>query len=121
MLSTEKIPFEQLPDAVAELTREVVSLKELITGKFAATTTTIAEDRWMSLDELCEYLPDKPSKATVYGWVNVRKIPYHKRTKKLAFLKSEIDKWMQDARRKTAEELREESIKSHGYRKGGAL
>lgn len=121
MVSTEKITFEQLPDAVAELTREVASLKELITDRFAATGNSNSEDRWMSIDELCSYLPDKPSRATVYGWVNMRKIPYHKRTKKLAFLRSEIDGWMQEARRKTAEELREESMRTHGYRKGGAL
>lgn len=121
MVSTENLTFEQLPSAVAELTREVASLKELITDKFAATGTAGTQDKWMSLDELCDYLPDKPSKATVYGWVNVRKIPYHKRTKKLAFLRSEIDQWMQEARRKTADELRQESLVTHGYRKGGTL
>ena len=52
-------------------------------------------DRWMNLNELCEYMPDRPSKATVYGWVNLGKIPVHKGGKKLRFLKSEIDNWMQ--------------------------
>jgi excisionase family DNA binding protein len=54
-----------------------------------------APDRWMNIDELCEYMPDQPSKATVYGWVNQNKIPVHKGGKKLRFLKSEIDNWMQ--------------------------
>ena len=52
-------------------------------------------DRWMNLNELCEYMPDRPSKATVYGWVNLGKIPVHKGGKKLRCLKSEIDNWMQ--------------------------
>ncbi len=52
-------------------------------------------DRWMNLNELCEYMPDRPSKATVYGWVNSSNIPVYKGGKKLRFLKSEIDKWMQ--------------------------
>ena len=51
-------------------------------------------ERWMNLNELCEYIPDKPSKPTVYGWVNAGTIPVHKGGKKLRFLKSEIDKWM---------------------------
>jgi excisionase family DNA binding protein len=51
-------------------------------------------DRWMDLNELCNYIPDRPSKATVYGWVNVGTIPVHKGGKKLRFLKSEIDNWM---------------------------
>lgn len=52
-------------------------------------------DSWMNLNELCEYMPDRPSKATVYGWVSLGKIPVHKGGKKLRFLKSEIDNWMQ--------------------------
>ncbi len=54
-------------------------------------------DRWMNLNELCEYLPDNPSKATVYGWVHNNKIPVHKGGKKLRFLKSEVDNWMLSA------------------------
>jgi len=49
----------------------------------------------MNMQELCEYIPDRPSRATVYGWVNTKSIPVHKGGKKLRFLKSEIDKWMQ--------------------------
>jgi site-specific DNA-methyltransferase (adenine-specific) len=45
-------------------------------------------------DELCEYMPDRPTKATVYGWVHANKVPVHKGGKKLRFLKSEIDNWM---------------------------
>jgi excisionase family DNA binding protein len=51
-------------------------------------------DRWFDLNELCEYHPDKPSKHTVYGWVNAGIIPVHKGGKKLRFLKSEIDNWL---------------------------
>jgi len=52
------------------------------------------EDKWMNLNELCNYLPDRSSKATVYGWVNQKNIPVHKGGKKLRFLKSEIDIWL---------------------------
>lgn len=54
----------------------------------------IETDVWFDLRELCEYHPDKPSKATVYGWVNSKNIPVHKGGKKLRFLKSEIDNWL---------------------------
>lgn len=52
------------------------------------------EDKWMDLNQLCNYMPDQPSKPTVYGWVHSNKIPFHKGGKKLRFLKSEIDNWM---------------------------
>ena len=54
----------------------------------------IETDVWFDLGELCQYHPDKPSKPTVYGWVNARTIPVHKGGKKLRFLKSEIDNWL---------------------------
>jgi len=51
-------------------------------------------DRWMDLIEVCNYIPDKPTKPTVYGWVHSNNIPFHKGGKKLRFLKSEIDNWL---------------------------
>ena len=85
-----------------------------ITGTFPSTSGLCRCRYYM-------YLPDKPSKQTVYGWVNQRLIPYHKTTKRLSFLKSEIDAWIANGRRKTAKELRDEAVITHGYRKGSAL
>lgn len=62
-------------------------------------------DRWFDLNELCQYHPDKPTKPTVYGWVNARTIPVHKGGKKLRFLKSEIDNWLRQGRKKTLNEI----------------
>jgi excisionase family DNA binding protein len=68
-------------------------------------------DRWFDLNELCHYHPDKPSKATVYGWVNAGIIPVHKGGKKLRFLKSEIDNWLKQGRKKTLAEIALETEK----------
>ena len=121
MPSTEKISFDQLPDVVAGLREEIMSLRSFIASQFEALGNKPEPESWMSLDQLCDYLPDKPSKQTVYGWVNQRLIPYHKTTKRLSFLKSEIDAWIANGRRKTAKELRDEAVITHGYRKGSAL
>lgn len=61
--------------------------------------------QWMDIETLREYLPDKPVKATVYAWVHGRSIPFYKGTKKLRFLKSEIDKWLQNGRQMTFHEI----------------
>jgi excisionase family DNA binding protein len=66
-------------------------------------------DRWFDLNELCQYHPDKPTKPTVYGWVNARGIPVHKGGKKLRFLKSEIDDWLKQGRKKTWAETAKEA------------
>ncbi|HEX7584875.1 MAG TPA: helix-turn-helix domain-containing protein [Prolixibacteraceae bacterium] len=68
-------------------------------------------ERWMNLQELCEYLPDKPKVQTVYSWVSNKLIPYNKGSKHLRFLKSEIDTWLKSGRRKTLAELQAETFK----------
>ncbi|MBL0342688.1 MAG: helix-turn-helix domain-containing protein, partial [Bacteroidetes bacterium] len=66
-------------------------------------------DRWLDLNELCIYHPDKPSKPTVYGWVNAGIIPVHKGGKKLRFLKSEIDAFLKLGRKQTLAEIASEA------------
>jgi excisionase family DNA binding protein len=66
-------------------------------------------DRWFSLNELCNYHPDKPTKPTVYGWVNAGLIPVHKGGKKLRFLKSEIDNWLKQGKKKTFAEIQQQA------------
>ena len=77
-------------------------------------------DQWFDLNELCSYLPDKPATATVYGWVHTAQIPCHKGGKKLRFLKSEIDTWLMQGRKKT---LQQTKLDADAYlaakRKGG--
>lgn len=103
----EKITFEDLPQAVGLLIDKVESLERTLLTKNEQSNE--CSDCWFNVDELIEYLPDKPAKATVYGWVSNRQIPHHKGNKKLRFLKSEIDKWMAEGKRKSESELQEEA------------
>jgi excisionase family DNA binding protein len=80
--------------------------------KAVRTGPTIELDQWFDLNELCQHHPDKPSKATVYGWVNAGTIPVHKSAKKLRFLKSEIDAWLKQGRKKT---LAETEVEADNY------
>ena len=68
-------------------------------------TPTEPTDRWFNVDELCRYLPDRPAKQTIYGKVSSNEIPHYKDSKKLRFLKSEIDQWLKQGRKKTSLEL----------------
>lgn len=67
------------------------------------------QDRWLSIEDLMDYIPSHPSKQTIYRWTMSKYIPYHKRGKSLQFKKSEIDQWLDDAKRKTTDEIREEA------------
>ena len=108
--------FEQLPKAFTHLTNEVIEIKRLLLEKSNEQPTET--DRWFDLNELCIYHPDKPSKPTVYGWVNAGIIPVHKGGKKLRFLKSEIDNWLRQGRKKTLAETASEAG-SYLKKKGG--
>lgn len=92
------LTLETLPKAFTQLVNEVGEIKRLLQQKAEPPTET---DQWFDLAELCQHHPDKPSKATVYGWVNAGTIPVHKTAKKLRFLKSEIDAWLKQGRKKT--------------------
>lgn len=102
------LTLENLPRAVAQLTDDVSKIKSLLLKQ--ANNQPSETDRWFDLNQFCIYHPDKPSKSTVYGWVKSGFIPVHKGGKKLRFLKSEIDAWLAQGRKKTHAELQEESI-----------
>lgn len=103
---TQGLTLETLPKAFLQLTNEVSEIKRLLLEKSNPQQPT---DRWFDLNELCIYHPDKPSKPTVYGWVNAKSIPFYKRGKKLYFLKSEIDLFLKEGRKKTLSETAKEA------------
>lgn len=93
-----KVTFENLPQKVQEIFDQNQRILELL-EKTKISNVTI--DQWFSIDEFCQYHPDRPKKSTVYSWVNTNSIPFHKTGKKLRFLKSEIDAWLAQGYHKT--------------------
>lgn len=91
--------LQQIPEAVLEIQSRLSRIENLLSDRSNEQRTET--DKWFSIYELCNYHPDKPSKATVYGWVSFGLIPVHKGGKKLRFLKSEIDNWLLSGRKKT--------------------
>ena len=96
-------PFEGIESRLSNIETLLLDLKH--SPKAPSDET----DQWFDLTELCEYHPDKPSKATVYGWVNAGIIPVHKSAKKLRFLKRERDAWLKQGRKKTNSEASSEA------------
>jgi len=90
---TDKITFDNLPEAILELHQKVDRL--LSQNRL---TKQPEEDRLLTVEELQKFLPENPAKQTIYGWVNNRLIPYRKHGKRLYFLKSDIDKWLAKGR-----------------------
>ena len=96
---TQGLTLESLPKAFSHLTNEVMEIKRLLLEK--SNERPADTDSWFDLNELCKYRPDKPKKSTVYSEVKRRSIPFHKPRKKLLFLKSEVDLWIKQSRKRT--------------------
>jgi len=71
---------------------------------------------WLNVEQLCAYLPDHPCRNTIYKWKRKGIIPFHKRSKSLYFLRSDIDAWLISKRGMTRNEISsmiDNDIKSH--------
>ena len=108
-MKTKISKLEELPEALNYLMNMVESLEMKVDALRDDPLKTQKEQEWMDIDELCQYLPTHPAKQTVYTWVNEKIIPYYKSSKKLLFLRSEIDDWLRQGRRKNNEELKREA------------
>lgn len=99
-----QLDSEQLNTIIQNAVRKVISEKTQVEQNRYPEL-----DRWFDIDELEHYLKNK--KATIYGWVHDDLIPYHKNPghKKLRFLKSEIDAWLKQGRKKTLDEISREA------------
>ena len=100
--------FENVPSLLNQLYVKIDSLEKCILEKNSNENEQFSKI-WFNLIELCEYHPSKPKRPTVYAWVNRNLIPYHKRGKKLYFLKSEIDDWLKSGRIKTVAEIQSDA------------
>jgi hypothetical protein len=98
----ENLSFDQLPAAVSQILEKVSGIEQQLQNSLKQVP---ASDTWFDLNELCRYHPDKPAKPTIYAYVQGRTIPFHKKGKKLFFLKSEIDAWLKTGRRRTSSEI----------------
>lgn len=110
----KNITFDALPELVGLILQKIEGLENRILQTPSSVNASSAQNgtAWLDLEELCSYLPDKPSKSTVYSWVGKGYIPYHKKEngKKLYFLHSEIDAWLASGRKKTHSEIEAEAI-----------
>ena len=120
----DKIIFSQIE--LSELVEAIKSAMIYELKNQAKADKPAEADRWLNIFELCDYHPDRPSRNTVYGWVQAGSIPVHKGGKKLRFLKSEIDSWLLQGRKQSTAEIEAESKTERDTylltkRKGGKL
>ncbi len=103
-MDEKNITFEDLPKALSWVIDKLTQL-DLKIDSLASASQHAPAEQWMNLKELCEYLPSHPAEQTVYGWTSCHQIPFHKKGKRIMFLRSEIDLWLRESKIKSTHEL----------------
>lgn len=109
------VTFEQLPQLMVELRKEVTILKELLINKNQVNESSVIEE-FLTVEETAKFL--NLSVPTIYSKVSKRELPALKQGKKLHFLKSELFEYLKRGRKKTNEEIAEEAS-AYTKKKGG--
>ena len=97
------ISFNDLPEAVEELTRKVDELYKIITNVQPQDTT----EQFLTVDETAKFL--NLSVPTIYSKVGRREIPFMKRGKRLYFARKDLETYLQGGRVKTVREIEDEA------------
>lgn len=103
-MATTTLSFDAVPSVLADIVQKLEVMEQKLDALHLLSEKETG-DTWLSLKDLCNYLPNHPSEQTVYSWTSTRFIPYHKQDKRITFLKSEIDEWLRNGKRKSAADL----------------
>lgn len=98
-----EITFEKLPEAIAIIMAEVVSIRKLLEERPAPIPPVLDP---IDIDEACQLI--MKSKSTVYSLVRKQKIPCYKAGKKLYFYKTELLDWITSGKKKCIAETKED-------------
>lgn len=98
------LTFDQLPQAVTMLTKQVSELTRLITEKQQATENP---ERLLTVQETADFL--SLSVPTIYSKVSRGELPVMKRGKRLYFSSIELLDYLKDGRKKTNAEIEAEA------------
>lgn len=94
-------PFEELQTRLVRLEVLLLELHSLQVAAPAANQTIGGIELAMQLTGL--------AKSTIYNLVSTRRIPHHKRGKKLYFSRAELEHWIADGKSDTLRELEAEA------------
>lgn len=87
----------------------VARLEAKIDGNSAPSPPTPSKE-WMDIDELREFPPGHPAKATIYGWTSKKSIPFYKKDKTIYFNRTEIEAWLRGEPVRCSAELEAEAL-----------
>ena len=104
----EKLTFDQLPNAVTMLIKEVSELKQLLLNQRGQHSIEQPE-KLLTIQEAAEFL--NLTVPTIYSKVSRSELPFMKRGKRLYFSNIELMDYLKAGRKKTTSEIEDEADK----------
>jgi len=104
----EQLTFEQLPQAVTMLTKEVSELKQLLLQN-SNLQQVAPQDQLFTIQQAAEFLG--LTVPTMYTKVSKGELPVMKRGKRLYFSHSELLEYLKTGRKKSNAEIEAEAAK----------
>ncbi|WHF51852.1 helix-turn-helix domain-containing protein [Chryseobacterium gotjawalense] len=98
------LSFEQLPEAVTNLTKEVSALRQLLISKEQHTEQP---EQFLTIQQAAAFL--NLSVPTMYSKVSKRELPVMKRSKRLYFSLTELTEYLRNGKKKTSAEIEAEA------------
>lgn len=109
MIPSEKLNFNDLPEAVLLIINKLSCIEKLLQEK---QDKLIPDKKYLTVDGLRSYIEGKtgkqPARQTVYGWIFRNQIPNIKRGKAVLFETASVDLWLVENKRQSISEIRKE-------------
>lgn len=99
------LTFDQLPEAVTNLTNEVKELKQLFISKEQHSKEQ--PDQFLTIQQAAAFL--NLSVPTIYSKVSKRELPVMKQGKRLYFSRTELTEYLKNGKKKTFAEVEAEA------------
>lgn len=103
----DKITFEELPSFVEKMAGEIQDIKNILTKKVPKENTSDEKYKVKAAAKYCGM-----SEPTFRTYIYKRKVAGTKFGKAWLFLKSDLDKFIRDHRRPTADELKNDAVEN---------
>ena len=107
-MTENKISFDSMPEMLATIAKRLEAIETKV-DHLSLPQTHEEKDVWFNVQGLRDYLPSHPAEQTIYGWTSSHFIPFHKQGKSISFLKSEIDEWLCQGKKKSLLNLQHEA------------
>ena len=102
-MANNEITFDNLPEAVGHLIKEISEIKELMVQQ---NNPSQSKGLPIGIDDACQIIGK--AKSTIYALVQKRLIPCYKIGKKLYFYEEELLDWISAGRKKSIMDIEPE-------------